>query len=160
MAKNILSSVIELITPICEEHSCFLYDAEFQKEGKTQTLRIYVDKDGGINIDECEAVSRLISKKLDEEDMIATAYQLEVSSPGVERKLTKEWHYEKVMGKQIEISLYAPLDGKKTLTGILETFNTDEITILENGNPISLPRDKIASAKLFFDINEVLKSKS
>ncbi len=160
MAKNILSSVIELVAPLCEENGCFLYDAEFQKEGKMQTLRIYVDKDGGINIDECEAVSRLISKKLDDEDLIATAYQLEVSSPGVERKLTKDWHFEKVMGKQIEISLYAPLDGKKTLTGILEALTADEITILENGNTVSLPRDKIASAKLFFDINEVLKSKS
>ncbi len=160
MAKNILGSVIELITPICEANGCFLYDAEFQKEGKMQTLRIYVDKDGGINIDECEGISRLISKKLDEEDIIATAYQLEVSSPGVERKLTKEWHFEKVIGKQIEISLYAPIDGKKTLIGILETFNVDEITVVENGNIVSLPRDKIASAKLFFDINEVLKSKS
>lgn len=160
MAKNILSSVIEMVTPLCEENGCFLYDAEFQKEGKNQILRIFIDKDGGINIDECETVSRLISKKLDEEDFIASAYQLEVSSPGAERKLTKDWHYEKVLGKQIEISLYAPLDGKKTLTGILESFSDSEITLSENGSPLSLPKDKIASAKLYFDINEVLKSKS
>ena len=160
MAKNILTSVIEMVTPLCMENGCFLYDAEFQKEGKNQILRIFVDKDGGINIDECETVSRLISKKLDEEDIIATAYQLEVSSPGAERKLTKDWHYEKVTGKQIEISLYAPMDGKKTIIGILEAFSADEITVLENGKAISLPKDKIASAKLYFDINKVLKSKS
>lgn len=160
MAKNILTSVIEMITPLCEESGCFLYDAEFQKEGKNQILRIFVDKDGGINIDECETVSRLISKKLDDEDLVATAYQLEVSSPGAERKLTKDWHYEKVMGKQIEISLYAPMEGKKTLIGVLEAYQADEITILENGVSVSIPKDKIASAKLFFDINEALKSKS
>ena len=159
MAKNILASVIEMVTPLCEENGCYLYDAEFQKEGKNQILRIFVDKDGGINIDECETVSRLISKKLDDEDIIATAYQLEVSSPGAERKLTKDWHYEKVMGKQIEISLYAPMDGKKSLTGILEAFDSNSITILENGSSINLPKDKIASAKLYFDINEVLKAK-
>lgn len=160
MAKNILTSVIEVVSPLCEENGCFLYDAEFQKEGKNQILRIYVDKDGGINIDECETVSRLISKKLDDEDLIATAYQLEVSSPGAERKLTKDWHYEKVMGKQIEVSLYAPMDGKKTLTGILETYDANEVTLLTNGNSVSISKDKIASAKLYFDINEVLKAKS
>lgn len=160
MAKNILTSVIDMVTPLCEENGCFLYDAEFQKEGKNQILRIFIDKDGGINIDECETVSRLISKKLDDEDIIATAYQLEVSSPGAERKLTKDWHYEKVMGKQIEISLYAPMDGKKSLTGILEAFQEHSITISENGTSVTLPKDKIASAKLYFDINEVLKAKS
>ena len=160
MAKNVLSSVIELATPICEENGCFLYDAEFQKEGKNQILRIYVDKDGGINIDECETVSRLISKQLDEKDLIATAYQLEVSSPGAERKLTKDWHFQKVAGKQIELSLYAPIDGKKTLAGILASYQNDEITLLENGNAVVISKDKIASAKLYFDINEALKAKS
>ncbi len=160
MAKNILTSVIEVVTPLCEENGCFLYDAEFQKEGKNQILRIYVDKNGGINIDECETVSRLISKKLDDEDLIATAYQLEVSSPGAERKLTKDWHFEKVIGKQIEVSLYAPMDGKKILTGILESYRSDEVTLLENGNSVFVSKDKIASAKLYFDINEVLKAKS
>lgn len=160
MAKNILTSVIDMVTPLCEENGCFLYDAEFQKEGKNQILRIFIDKDGGINIDECETVSRLISKKLDDEDIIATAYQLEVSSPGAERKLTKDWHYEKVMGKQIEVSLYAPIDGKKSLMGILEAFQEHSITISENGTSVTLPKDKIASAKLYFDINEVLKAKS
>ncbi len=160
MAKNILTSVIDMVTPLCEENGCFLYDAEFQKEGKNQILRIFIDKDGGINIDECETVSRLISKKLDDEDIIATAYQLEVSSPGAERKLTKDWHYEKVMGKQIEVSLYAPIDGKKSLLGILESFQDHSITISENGTSVTLPKDKIASAKLYFDINEVLKAKS
>ncbi len=160
MAKNILNSVIELITPICEENGCFLYDAEFQKEGKNQILRIFIDKDEGIHIDECETVSRLISKKLDDEDLIATAYQLEISSPGVERKLTKGWHFEKVIGKQIELSLYAPIDGKKSLIGVLKTYNDHEIIIVENGVSVSLPKDKIASAKLYFDINEALKANS
>ncbi len=160
MAKNVLTSVIEMVTPLCEENGCFLYDAEFHKEGKNQILRIFIDKDGGINIDECETVSRLISKKLDDEDIIATAYQLEVSSPGAERKLTKAWHYEKVMGKQIEVSLYAPMDGKKSLVGILQTYSENQITIMENEIPLTLPKDKIASAKLYFDINEVLKAKS
>lgn len=159
MAKNIITAVSELASRICEENNVYLYDAEFQKEGKNQVLRIYIDKDGGINIDECETVSRLLSEELDHADFIATAYNLEVSSPGAERKLTKDWHFEKVMGKQIELSLYAPVDGVKTVLGILEKVENDVIYLNINGETAEFPKNKVASAKLYFDIAEALKGK-
>ncbi len=157
MAKNVLSSVIELAETVCAEFGCYLYDAEYQKEGKNQILRVYVDKDGGITIDECETVSRKLSEELDRLNLIATAYHLEVSSPGVERKLTKQWHYEKVIGKQIEVSLYAPIESKKVFVGILTKIVDGVIWLDCDGTVIEFSPDKIASAKLYFDISAVLK---
>ncbi|MBO5409382.1 MAG: ribosome maturation factor RimP [Clostridia bacterium] len=159
MAKNILTSATELAQKIAAENGCYLYDAEYQKEGKNQVLRIYVDKDGGINIDECETVSRNISEALDQENLIQTAYHLEVSSPGAERKLSKEWHFEKVLGKKIEVSLYAPVDGTKNVIGTLEKFENNIIFLSVNGNPMEFSKDKVASSKLYFDITEALKTK-
>lgn len=157
MAKNIITAVEELATEVCQKHQAYLYDAEYQKEGKNQVLRIYVEKDGGIGIDECEAVSRMLSEELDRLNLIASAYNLEVSSPGVERKLTKDWHYEKVIGKQIEISLYAPLNGTKNFVGVLEKME-NHIVFLDMGTDrLEIPLDKIANAKLYFDIREALK---
>lgn len=160
MAKNVLTSVTELAKKIAEENDCYLYDAEYQKEGKNQILRIYIDKDGGINIDECETVSRLLSEALDQEDLIQTAYQLEVSSPGAERKLSKDWHFEKVIGKKIELSLYAPIDGVKNILGVLEKYENNVIYLSVDGKVMEFPKDKVASCKLYFDIAEALKAKS
>uniref|UniRef100_UPI00388D4666 ribosome maturation factor RimP n=1 Tax=Treponema sp. TaxID=166 RepID=UPI00388D4666 len=120
---------------------------------------IYIDKEGGINIDECETVSRILSEALDQENLIQTAYQLEVSSPGAERKLTKEWHFEKVLGKKIELSLYAPIDGNKNIMGTLEKYENNVIYISCNDISMEFPKDKVASAKLYFDITEALKAK-
>lgn len=157
MAKNIITAAEELAQGICMKHGAYLYAAEYQKEGKNQVLRIYADKDDGIGIDECEAISRDISEALDAENLIAAAYNLEVSSPGVERKLTKDWHFEKAIGKQIEISLYAPLDGTKNIVGKLEKFENKIITLNMGEQLLELPDDKVASAKLYFDIREALK---
>ena len=159
MAKNIVSSVTELAQKIALENGLYVYDVEYQKEGKNQVLRVYVDKDGGITIDECEKVSRQLSECLDQDDLIQTAYQLEVSSPGTERKLSKDWHFEKVIGKQIELSLYAPIDGVKNLIGTLEKLENNCIYISYNGTLTEFPKDKVASSKLYFDINEALKAK-
>ncbi len=159
MAKNMLTSVTELASRICEENGAYLYDIEYQKEGKNQVLRIYIDKDGGINIDECESVSRIISEELDRADLISTAYNLEVSSPGAERKLSKDWHFEKVIGKQVELSLYAPIDGVKNIVGVLEKTENDTIYLNVAGETKGFGKEKVATAKLFFDITEALKGK-
>ncbi|MBQ7951085.1 MAG: ribosome maturation factor RimP [Clostridia bacterium] len=159
MAKNIITAVEELATDVCVKNGAYLYDAEYQKEGKNQVLRVYVEKDGGIGIDECETISRMLSEELDRLNLIQTAYNLEVSSPGVERKLTKDWHFEKVIGKQIELSLYAPLNGVKTLLGVLEALENQIIHITVGNELLKIPSDKVASAKLYFDIAEALKGK-
>lgn len=159
MAKNMITSICELAAPICEQNGVYLYDVEYQKEGKNQVLRIYIDKDGGINIDECETVSRLLSEELDQANLISVAYNLEVSSPGAERKLTKDWHYEKVMGKKIEISLYAPINGAKNIIGTLEKATSQSVILNVNGEMLEFTPDKVASAKLHFDITEALRGK-
>lgn len=159
MAKNIVAQITESAEQICKENNVYLYDIEYQKEGKNQVLRVYIDKDGGVDIDCCETVSRKFSDVLDEQNLIQTAYHLEVSSPGVERKLTKEWHYEKVVGKQIELSLYAPIDGQKSFRGILENLKEKTVYLNCTDQLRQFELSAIASAKLYFDINEVLKSK-
>lgn len=140
---------------ICENHGAYLYDILSQKEGQTKVLRIYADTPSGIGIDLCEKISRDLSDFLDKEDLIKDAYSLEVSSPGVERKLRTDDHYKAVIGKKISVSLYSPVDGQKSFTGVLNDFSKNEITL----DCITLPKDKISDAHLYFDINEFLKMK-
>lgn len=160
MASNIIGKITEPIVKICEENGAYLYDMEMQKEGKNKVLRIYVDTKNGIQIDECEAISRLISKKLDEIDVIDGAYNLEVSSPGVERRLRTSAHYNDALEKQVEISLYSPIDGEKSFIGTLKSHNDKEISLEINGEEKNIEKEKISNAKIYFDINEFLKSKN
>lgn len=159
MASNLVKKLTEPISKICEENGAYLYDMEMVKEGKNQVLRIYIDTNDGIKIDECEAISRLISQKLDELDVINTAYNLEVSSPGVERKLRTPYHYDLAKGKKIEISLYSPIDGEKDFVGTLESHDDDSVSIIVNGEEKVIEKEKISNSKIHFDINEFLKSK-
>ena len=140
---------------ICEKNGAYLYDIISQKEGQTKVLRIFADTASGIGIDLCETISRELSDFLDKEDLIKDAYSLEVSSPGVERKLRTDEHYQAVIGKKICISLYSPIDSQKSFTGILESFSENEIVL----DSIAIPKDKISDAHLYFDINEFLKGK-
>ena len=140
---------------ICEKNGAYLYDIISQKEGQLKVLRIYADTKSGIGIDLCETISRELSDFLDKEDLIKEAYSLEVSSPGVERKLRTDGHYSAVVGKKISISLYSPINGQKSFTGILESFSEDEIVL----DTVVIPKDKISDAHLYFDINEFLKDK-
>ena len=159
MANNVSAAASDLASAVCEKNGCYLYDLEYLKEGKNQILRIFADKEGGITIDECETISRTISKELDRLNLIDMAYRLEVSSPGADRKLTKDWHFSKVIGKQIEISLYAPIDGKKTYLGVLDHVEEDTLHLICDGIPLPFSFDQIASSKLHFDINDILKDR-
>lgn len=158
MAGNIISQTAELVANACDEFGVLLYDIEFSKEGKNQVLRIYIDKEpDGVFLDDCETVSRKISELLDESEIINIAYTLEVSSPGVERKLKQAWHYEKVIGKDIVVSLYSPLNNKKSLLGKLVSYGENLVIDCDN-EIIELEKTKISSAKLHFDINAALKN--
>jgi ribosome maturation factor RimP len=152
VSAGIAVKAAETANRICPEFNVYLYDVEYVKEGKAKTLRVYIDRDGGVFIDDCEAVSRKLSVLLDEENLISDAYNLEVSSPGVERKLSKDWHFQKVMGKKIELSLYAPIDGKKSYSGILTDYG-DKVIISENGKSVEFEKAQISSAKLCFEFN-------
>lgn len=152
--SSVVETVTELVTPILDERHFELVDAEFVKEGKSWYLRIYIDKPGGINIDECALVSDLLGEKLDDcdPDPIPQAYFLEVSSPGAERPLKKERDYERALNSYIHVSLYQPLEGNKVYEGTMVDLKPDELTLeymdKTRQKTIVIPRKQIAQARL------------
>lgn len=118
-----------LLAPIVAANGCSIYDVEYVKEGSDWYLRAYIDKPEGVSIVDCEKVSRAFSEKLDEEDFIADAYILEVSSPGLGRALRKDRHLEKSLGEEVEVKTYKPIGRQKEFIGILKAFDRDTVTI-------------------------------
>ena len=119
----------EILNPIVEKHGFDLWDVEYVKEGGNWYLRAYIDKPGGIMVDDCEVVSRELSDILDEKDFIDEAYILEVSSPGLGRPLKKEKDYVRSMGKEVEIRLYRAIDHEKEFCGVLSAYDENTVTI-------------------------------
>ena len=141
-----------LLMPIIEANHFELVDVEYVKEAGTWYLRAYVDKEGGITIDDCETVSRAFSVLLDQEDFIDDAYILEVSSPGLGRPLKKEKDYIRGMGKEVEIRTYKALEGSKEFYGILCAYDDKTVTIRqEDGSDRKFERNEIALIRLAFD---------
>ncbi len=139
----------QLLEPILKENNFELYDVEFVKEAGTFYLRAFIDKEGGININDCELVSRRLSDLLDEKDFIPDAYILEVSSPGLGRTLKKDKHFEKSIGEEVELKLFKAVNKQKEFTGFLESFNEDVIVISdEKENELEFERSNIASVRL------------
>ena len=128
MAK-VTDTVAALAAPIVEQAGCTLWDVEYVKEAGEWFLRVYIDREGGVNIDHCEAVSRPLSDLLDEADPIQGSYTFEVSSAGLDRVLRKAEHYDLCMGKQVDVKLYRPLDGRKEYTGTLNGFADGNVTV-------------------------------
>ena len=142
----------EILLPIIEEHGFELVDVEYVKEGSTWYLRAYIDKPGGITIDDCETVSRRLSDILDEKDYIEDAYILEVSSPGLGRPLTKEKDYKRSLGEEVEIRTYRMIEKQKEFTGILKGYDEGTVTIeIENGTEKIFDKSDIALIRLAFD---------
>lgn len=148
-AKNIASEVEALITPVAEELGYYIWDVSYVKEGTEWFLRITIDSENGIDIEDCEKMSRAIDPLLDEADPIEDAYRLEVSSPGVEREIKTDFHMTKCLGETVEVKLYAPLDGKKSVVGELKEFNDENVTIGEEN--IVIPRKSIAKMNIYFE---------
>ena len=123
----------QLLAPIAEQFGVEIYDVEYVKEGSDWYLRAYIDKPDGVNIGDCENVSRALSDALDAEDYITDAYILEVSSPGLGRTLKKERHLEKSLGEQVEVKTYKPVDGQKEFAGILKAYDGETVTIETEG---------------------------
>lgn len=140
-----------LLQPIISELGFELVDVEFVKEGNDFYLRAFVDKEGGINIDDCETVSRRLSDLLDKEDFISEAYILEVSSPGLGRQLKKDKDFIRENGKEVEVKLFKPVEKTKELTGILKGFDAKTVTIETADGDVVLERDNIAKISLAFD---------
>ena len=151
MAKvnNTESKVEALVSGMIEEMGYELVDVEFVKEGQNWYLRFYLDKEGGINIDDCEKASKAIEKLLDEKDPIEQAYILEVSSPGLDRQLKKDKDFVKYAGSLVDVKLYKAVDGSKEFQGTLKGLEGNIITIEdENGNELSFDRKDTAVIKL------------
>lgn len=139
----------KLLEPILKENNFELYDVEFVKEAGTFYLRAFIDKEGGININDCELVSRRLSELLDEKDFIPDAYILEVSSPGLGRALKKDKHFAKSIGDEVEVKLFKAIDKQKEFTGYLESFNDEVIVISdEQENELEFERSNVASVRL------------
>ncbi len=140
-----------LLQPIIDELSLELVDVEYVKEGSDYYLRAYIDKEGGVNIGDCEAVSRRLSDLLDAEDFIADAYILEVSSPGLGRQLKKDKDFVRENGKEVELKLYKAVDKSKEFTGILSGFDEKTVKITIDGEEKSFERENIAKISLTID---------
>ncbi len=142
----------QLVQPIIDENHFELVDVEYVKEGANWYLRVYADKEGGINIDDCVLISRALEAKLDEDDFIQEAYILEVSSPGLGRPLKKDKDFERSIGRDVEIKLYRPIEKQKEWEGTLVSYNNDSITIaLEDGANMEITRSDIALIRLALD---------
>lgn len=142
----------ELLLPIIDEFRFELVDVEYVKEGSNWYLRAYIDKPGGITVDDCEAVSRRLSDLLDEEDFIDDAYILEVSSPGLGRPLKKDKDFARSIGEEVEIRTFRPVDHEREFTGVLKGFDKNRLVIeLEDHEIMEFSRDNIALVRLSFD---------
>ena len=146
MKKNIAQTVAELIGETVSQNRCILWDVEYVKEGADFHLRITIDKEDGVTIEDCERVHRAIDPLLDEADPIESFYYLEVSSPGLERELKTEAHILASVGETVEVRLFAPKDGAKVFTGELgEPSEDGRIVIIDpSGSEIAFSRDEIA----------------
>ena len=152
--STVVETVTELVKPILAEHNFYLYDMEFVKEGKSWYLRVYIDKDGGITLNDCATVSDQLSEALDnvEPDPIPQAYFLEVSSPGAERPLRNEEDYQRAVNDYIHVSLYQQINGKKVYEGTLTKLTDKEMTLdyldKTRHRQVIIDRSKVAQARL------------
>lgn len=143
--------VFDKSIPLAAKCDCEVYDVEFLKEGGGWVLRIYIDKPEGIGLEDCEKVSHLVSDMLDEEDPISQNYCLEVSSPGINRALKRPEHFEKALGQSIEIKLFAPQGGSKSIIGELIEYNTNGVIIKTTNETKTVSVADIAKASLYFE---------
>ena len=141
----------QLIQPLIDANNFELVDDEFVKEGSDWYLRVYIDKDGGITVDDCELISRAFNEILDREDYISEQYIFEVSSPGLMRPLKKEKDYKRSVGKLIDIKLYKPVDKCKEFTGVLDSYDKDTVTIkMDDDTQKTFDRSNLAMIRLAF----------
>lgn len=146
--SKITDTVWRLAEPAVREKGCEIWDVEYIKEAGEWHLRIYIDKVGGVSIDDCEAVSRAVDPMLDEADPIPDSYIFEVSSAGLERPLKRPSDFEKFMGSAVEVKLYRPIDGRKAFNGKLTGYENGSVTIEISGDAVIFKKEDIAGVRL------------
>ena len=151
MAK-VTDAVAALALPVVEEAGCSLWDVEYVKEAGTWFLRVYIDKEGGVSIDDCEAVSRPLSDLLDQADPIEGSYTFEVSSAGADRALKKPEHFARFLGHEIEVKLYRPREGRKEFAGVLKGYESGDVTLDISGAETRFTKQEIALVRLYLRV--------
>lgn len=151
--RSVANTVREMAQPICDEFGLILWDVEFVKEGADFILRITIDSEKGVTIDDCEKVNRAIDPLLDEADPIETSYRLEVSSPGVERTLVRPEHFAAMMGSETDVSLYVPYQGSRKVRGTLAAYDDGDVTLKIGGEDVTFKKADVAKVQTVFDWN-------
>ena len=146
--KKITELVRELSEPVVKEQGCSLWDVEYVREAGQWYLRLFIDKDGGVDILDCEAISRRVSDLLDEADPIESSYVLEVGSAGLERPLKRASDFERFMGSAVTLKTYQPRDGTKEFAGTLSAYDNGAVELSVNGNPMRFEKSEIALVRL------------
>ncbi len=150
--SRITEKVGELALPVVTEEGCSLWDVEYVREAGTWYLRVFIDKEGGVDIDDCERISRRLDPMLDELDLIPDSYVFEVGSAGIERELKRPGDFEAFMGSDVEVRLYQPVGGSKTYVGKLLAYDEGRTTIESGGKSIVFDKSQIAQVKLYATI--------
>ena len=149
---KVTEQVAQFAEPVVQAHGCTLWDVEYVREAGIWYLRAYIDKEGGITVDDCEVVSRKLGDWLDQKDFIEDSYILEVSSPGLGRPLKKEKDFARSLGKDVEVRLYRPINKQKEFTGTLTSYDADSVTLtMEDGSERTFEKSGIALIRLAFD---------
>ncbi len=147
MAK-VTELVAKLAQPVVEEAGCELWDVEYVREAGTWYLRLYIDKPGGVDILDCEKISRVVSDLLDEADPIEGSYTFEVSSAGAERPLKRPSDYERFLGSPVAVKLYKARNGRKEFAGVLAGYDNGNVTVTVGGQPMTFTKDEVALCRL------------
>jgi len=150
--SKITDKVFELAKPVVEEEGCSLWDVEYVREAGTWYLRIYIDREEGVSINDCERISRRLDPMLDEADPIPDSYVFEVGSAGAERELKRPGDFEQFMGHQVEVKLYQPMDGRKSYVGELAAYEQGNVTVNTGKSAVSFTKAQIAQVKLHVSI--------
>ena len=151
--SRITERVIQIAEPVVREEGCSLWDVEYVREAGTWYLRVFIDKEGGVSIDDCERVSRRLDPVLDEEDPIAESYVFEVGSDGADRELKRPGDFEQFMGSEVDLRLYQPVDGSKLYTGTLCGYDNGRVSIDCGGKGRSFDKSQLAQVRLHVKIS-------
>ena len=150
--SKITDKVTALAKPIVQEEGCSLWDVEYVREAGSWYLRVFIDKEGGVSIDDCERISRRLDPILDEEDPIPDSYVFEVGSAGAERELKRPSDFEQFMGSQVEVMLYQPVKGSKTFVGTLAGYDNGKVTVTVGKETMAFEKAQTAQVKLHVTI--------
>ena len=151
--SRLTDKIAEIARPVVEEEGCSLWDVEYVREAGTWYLRVFIDREGGVSIDDCERVSRRLDPILDEKDPIPESYVFEVGSAGADRELKRPRDFEQFMGSEIEVRLYRPVDGSKHYTGTLTGYEDGTVTLTQGEKTLRFTKEQVAQVRLYVSFN-------